>query len=274
MKKKILIFLFLIVVVGLLVYQFVFNKEDNKDLGAKKETEATKEVKDFTEKTFKEGQTIEELEKISNGAVFSEDILIGKDSYLREVPSVNTEKMDKYLKAQKKYASRVEDYIKNNIDYNMEDTVTSIEGIVSVTVTFKAYYYKWYLDELKLMEENLNKMSGYNPDATFDGKPSQDTNEIYFKIKVKAMEILDDYLDDYVNNYEHFTSVIKYDPKSESDTKDSQMMYYSNLSGRNFPSLERTTENYQKKINSRVSKMIETAKQNGTLDPNNPLKLK
>ena len=274
MKKKILIFLFLLIVAGLLVYQFVFNKEDNKDSGTVKEAEATKEVKDFTEKTFKEGQTIKDLEKISNGAVFSDDVLIGKDSYLREAPNVNTEKMAKYLKAQKEYASRVEDYIKNNFDYKIEETVTSIEGIVTVSVVFKSYYYKQYLDELRLIEENLLKMINYKPNATYDGKPSQDANEVYLKTKVKAMEILDDYLDDYKNDYEYFSSTIKYDPKSESDTKDSQMQYYSNLSGKNYPSLERTTDNYQKKINSRVSKIIETAKQNGTIDINNPLKLK
>lgn len=271
--KKILIFLTLIIISVFLVCHFIFNKDDNVNIDATKENKATEEVKSFTEKTFSEGQTIKELSEISNGDVFSEDILIGEESYLREKPSIEDDELDKYKKAQKKYASRVEEYIKKNFDYKIENTITSIEGIVAVTVTHKNYYYFWYLVELKVMEEQLLKMSGYIPDSTFDGKVSQETNKIYYKIKIKAMEILDDYLDDYVNDNEYFTSTIKYDPKNKSNTADSIMQYNSNLSGAGYSDLNMNSPSFQKKVNERVNSMINKAKQEGILNTKDLLKL-
>ena len=231
MKKKIVLIIALILLVILIIFMLFPKKENQSEKKPTKEELATNEIKNFTNKTFDDGFDKKELEKEFGGKTFSDDILIGEESYLRENPSAVRSNIDDYLDMQKKNASNVEKQIKDNFDYQMEKTVTSVEGIVCVTVNFKSYYYMWYLDELRSLQAQLLQMSHYTPVATFDGKVSEETNVTMYKAKIKAMEILDNYLSDYKNDNEYFTSTIKYDPKSEQNTNDSIRQYYSNLGG-------------------------------------------
>lgn len=274
MRKKLTLIIVLVLVIIMIIFMLLPKKEISDVKQPTKEELATKEIKSFTNKTFDDGFNLKELEKKFGSETFSDDILIGEESFLREKPAVVRINVDDYLEAQDKYASRVEKQIKDNFDYKMEETVTSVEGIVCVTVLFKSYYYIWYLDELRALQTQLLQMSNYKPVATFDGRSSDETNAVVYKAKIKAMEILDSYLNDYKNENEYFISTIKYDPKSQQNTNDSIRQYYSNLGGLSYPSLERTTEKYQKNIKDRIAKIIETSKHNGILLTDDVLKLK
>jgi len=102
-------------------------------------------------------------------------------------------------------------------------------------------------------------------------------NESYLILNetiIKKMKVYRPLLNDYKNENEYFISTIKYDPKSQQNTNDSIRQYYSNLGGLSYPSLERTTEKYQKNIKDRIAKIIETSKHNGILLTDDVLKLK
>lgn len=274
MKKK-YFWLLLIVIVLVIILFFVFSKKENKDDSTKPEdslAKAEEKVNDMTDKMIQGELTSENLQDFIGDKVMSYKIIIGEDSLLRERTTSKGGKLDDYEKAQDEYASRVEEYIKNNFEYKIDSTETSVEGNDIVTVTFKTYYYYAYLEDMGSIVWELLTYSGVDEYEDFAGNESNELKEKKYKAKVKAMEILDNYLDNYINSYEYLTeNIITYHGNEES-TYNSYESYLRALGGdkyeykTNFPELSTSDK--------RVSKYINEAKAKGILDVKNPLKLK
>lgn len=271
MKKKIIILLIILTLIGAII--FINLKSDKKQLKKTKEEEMSEKVEEFTKAVTSDKITKEEFTKITGAKIFKEDIMLGKETFLREKPPINEEKIKKYIKAQDKYATNVENKIKENFEYKIEKTITSVDHVIVTTVKFKSYYYSWYLLELMQTQEKLLKQIYYKAETGFDGNLTEQSKIIEYKSKIKAMEILDSRLDDYQNKDEYMTFDIKYTEKDRNESKNSIMQYYSSLKGDYYPNANVYTEEFQKKSISRVEKIIEKAKQDGIINPNNPLKL-
>lgn len=273
MKKKIIIIMLLIVLVILLLI-LKNSKIDKTEPKKTKEEEIAEKVEEFNKIVTSEKITQEEFTKLTGAKVFKEDIMIGKETYLREKPVVSEEKIEEYLKAQKKYATNVENKIKENLEYKIEKTITSVDDIIVTTVKFKSYYYSWYLLELKQIQAKLLKQIEYKTEIGFDGAPTEKSKITEYKAKIKAMELLDNRLDDYKNQNEYMTFDIKYTAKDKEENRNSIMQYYYNLKGDYYPSTNIYTEEFQKMTNSRVEEIIEKSKQDEILNPKDPLQLK
>ncbi|MCI9084300.1 MAG: hypothetical protein HFH46_01615 [Bacilli bacterium] len=276
MKKKIIIIIIPLLILSMTIGIIILkNSETSKTEPKKtKEEEISEKVEKFTKTATSEKITQEKLTQITGAKIFKEDIMLGQGTYLREKPVVPEEKIEEYLKAQDKYATNVENQIKENLEYKIEKTITSVDDIIVTTVKFKSYYYSWYLLELKQIQANLLKQIGYKIETGFGGTPTQQTKINEYKAKIKAMEILDNRLEDYKNQDEYMTFDIKYSAKDKDENRNSIMQYYSNLKGDYYPSTNIYTEEFQKMASNRVEEIIKKAKQDGTLNSKDPLKLK
>lgn len=271
-KKIVFAILILIIIVGAVV--ILKPKEDEKENNKIDKNQVAEEISDFTKETVSDTSTKKGIEERVGQEVSSMDLLAGKDSYLREVPTISGEDISEYKTKANEYASRVESYIKNNLDYTIDSTTESVDGQTLVVVTIKTYYYNWYLNDLTKLQSEISKLAGYDYETSFDGKPTNETNTYMFKSKVKAMELLDNYLDDYINNYEHLTIDVIYDPDDPKVTNSSLMSYYLQLGGINYKSMQPGTKEFQDKQATKIKKIIDTALQTGEMNKNNPLKLK
>lgn len=276
MKKKIIIIistlLILSIIIGIIILK---NSKVSKPEPKKtKEEEISEKVEKFTKTATSEKITQKKLTQITGAKIFKEDIMLGQETYLREKPIISEEKLEEYLKVQDKYATNVENQIKENLEYKIEETITSVDDIIVTTVKFKSYYYSWYLLELKQIQANLLKQIGYKIETGFDGTPTQQTKTNEYKAKIKAMEILDYRLEDYKNQDEYMTFDIKYTAKDKDENRNSIMQYYSNLKGDYYPSTNIYTEEFQKMASNRVEEIIKKAKQDGILNSKDPLELK
>lgn len=276
MRKKALIIIAIIIVILIIGIVLFINHPKDSDNKTKKTTEevATEKVDDFTKTIISDDITKEKLSKMTGAEIFSEDIMLGKETYLREKPKVAKEKIQEYINAGDKYATNVENQIKENFDYNIEKTITSMDKIATVSVKFKSYYYSWYLAELELIKDKILNHIGYSPKTGFDGNLDEESAATLYKAKIKAMEILDSHLNDYINKDEYMTFDIRYIPNNKEENKNWIMQYYSCLKGDYYPSTNIYTDAFQKKAADRVDKIIENAKQNKTLDSDDWLKLK
>lgn len=269
MKHKKIIFacliIILVVVVILKPSKSSNEKIDNESISSK--------VDSFTEQVIDDTYTKKDIEKIVGQEISSMDLLVGKDSYLRNIPVVSGEDISLYEKKLEEYAFNVESYIKENLDYKIDNVVETVDNQTLVNLTIKTYYYRWYLNDLIKLQNEIGKIAGYDYETLFDGKPSNDTKLHVFKSKVKSMELLNDYLEDYVNDYEYLSVEIVYDLNDPKITNASLMSYYLQLSGMNYKNKDFSTKEFQEEQSLKIQNIIDAAISNGTLDENNPLKL-
>lgn len=276
MNKKTIIFITIIIILLIFTTVILLSKKNGNtklDNKSKRETEVQEDFKEFTEMYMKSGMSKHELELKTNNSVLPEDIMIGKDSYLRLMPLKGNDNLNKYEKQQNFYAENVEKYIMDNFDFKIESTVTTVDNQILVKVLFKSYYYRWYLNELQRLQQKLITMAGYDSEEIYSGAGKEKT-EIIYKSKIKAMEILNNYLNDYLNNYELISADVIYDFNDKTVEQSTLESYYLKLSGIDYPQIELGSDEFQKKMDKRIKQFIETAIQNGTLDKKDPLKLK
>jgi len=275
MNKKKIIFLVILIlfVFGIIIYFLSNEKENNSDSKQTQETNNEKIVEEFTLAYVKNGIQKQEIETKVGDVISSERIMIGSDSYLRQALLKSDSSLEKYEEVQKKYASRVEKYIGDNFTYNIDLTTTTIDKQVLTKVTFRGYYYQWYLNELQNLQSKLIHMAGYDIEKIYS-EVGKDVEKIIYMSKIKAMEILDNYLDNYINEYEYATADIITDFNDKTVQQASLMSYYLQLSGLGYKQVSVETDEFQKKMSDRVDAFISNALEDGTLDKSDPLKLK
>ena len=109
--------------------------------------------------------------------------------------------LKKYAKAQDYYANQVEKRMKDNFSYQLGEFLMADEGANIVQkVTFQSYYLELYQLDWSLLQTELLNRIGFNKNLA-DDLSNEDVQTIY-KAKVKAMEIMNDYLDNYENKDE------------------------------------------------------------------------
>lgn len=158
-------------------------------------------------------------------------IMTGENSPFREKPSdklINKYNLEKYVKKQEELAKNLEQHIKENFSYKIEGTVEE-ETYLSVLVTYKSYYYLNYSKDLGQIQMQLLAKAGYNLEENIveNNKFIVDS----FKAKIKAAELLNDYLDKYNNNSETNTIYIKFINKEKKSSFDNLQSYLINLNG-------------------------------------------
>lgn len=221
------------------------------------------------------GMSKEDYKKITGKDFIPQYILIGEDSFLKESISFNLKKKDNFSSYEEKmyeYANNVEKKIQENFESKITEVLKSGEGNTIIKLTYKPYYYCLYLHDLETIISKLLDYKGYKKDI-----PDEDAEkgEIdYYKAKIKAMEIIDNYLDDYKNNYEYFDQDIIFRGNDLNAPNAYIESYLLTISGNLSKNIDLGDENYLSKRDKIVESYINNAVQNGTLDKSDPLKLK
>ena len=292
MKKKIILICIAVLGIGLLIGGAVLSfsapssekknpKNPSGELKDIQTEEVTKdEITKYIELLYSDDVTVEKVEKFTGSDVGSEMLFIGKDSYLREMPSkkiMNTYKLDEYREKQDIYVSSVEKLMRDNLDYQLGEYIVSEEGDIVQEFRYRTYYYQLYLGDLNEIMNRLmpNVFTNYSEMLVRD-LTEEELAKMY-QLKVKALEIMNDYINNYVNNNE----VVSFDLIYKKDNNKILQDYFSllmQLNGSFYQNVSfQTLEEEQAMISNRttrVQEMIQTAISNQTLDMTNPLQLK
>lgn len=292
MKKKIILICIAVLGIGLLIGGAVLSvfapssekknpKNPSGELKDIQTEEVTKdEITKYIELLYSDDVTVEKVEKFTGSDVGSEMLFIGKDSYLREMPSkkiMNTYKLDEYREKQDIYVSNVEKLMRDNLDYQLGEYIVSEEGDIVQEFRYRTYYYQLYLGDLNEIMNRLmpNVFTNYSEMLVRD-LTEEELAKMY-QLKVKALEIMNDYINNYVNNNE----VVSFDLIYKKDNNKILQDYFSllmQLNGSFYQNVSfQTPEEEQTMISNRttrVQEMIQTAISNQTLDMTNPLQLK
>lgn len=292
MKKKIILICIAVLGIGLLIGGAVLSvsapssekknpKNPSGELKDIQTEEVTKdEITKYIELLYSDDVTVEKVERFTGSDVGSEMLFIGKDSYLREMPSkkiMNTYKLDEYREKQDIYVSNVEKLMRDNLDYQLGEYIVSEEGDIVQEFRYRTYYYQLYLGDLNEIMNRLmpNVFTNYSEMLVRD-LTEEELAKMY-QLKVKALEIMNDYINNYVNNNE----VVSFDLIYKKDNNKILQDYFSllmQLNGSFYQNVSfQTPEEEQTMISNRttrVQEMIQTAISNQTLDMTNPLQLK
>lgn len=292
MKKKIILICIAVLGIGLLIGGAVLSvsapssekknpKNPSGELKDIQTEEVTKdEITKYIELLYSDDVTVEKVERFTGSDVGSEMLFIGKDSYLREMPSkkiMNTYKVDEYREKQDIYVSNVEKLMRDNLDYQLGEYIVSEEGDIVQEFRYRTYYYQLYLGDLNEIMNRLmpNVFTNYSEMLVRD-LTEEELAKMY-QLKVKALEIMNDYINNYVNNNE----VVSFDLIYKKDNNKILQDYFSllmQLNGSFYQNVSfQTPEEEQTMISNRttrVQEMIQTAISNQTLDMTNPLQLK
>lgn len=233
MKKKIftiVIVIGLLFIIGGIVLSFVEPQRTTPEKKLSVKEQAIDASKKAVNDILDSSMTPEKLKDKYNVSVGSEAILVGNHSILREKSSLE-KKLTDYAKAQDYYASRVEKKMQDTFSYRLGDYLVADEGKnVIQKLYFKSYYLELYLMDMNALQDMLLSRVGFSA-YDKEGDLTDDDLRLMYKAKVKAMEIMDNYLDNYINSEEE----IEYDMIYSVNGKElGKLDYYSlvcNVSG-------------------------------------------
>ena len=253
-KKKRLVFmsgtLILIIIVALLI-AFV-DKPDN--------TMKTRIIKinDLITTSASKNSILKVIEAKDIDAI---NIMTGPDSYIRQKPNskiINENNLQSYVVTQNKLSERIEKRVINSLDYSIADMTTVENNARIYHVRLKTYYQMEYIQDLRLMTDELLK------------RVIVENEEVdRYKAKIIAMKVLDKKLKEYENIDEYcVANVYKYSDSKES-TATSLKSYLAALQGVNYNNdriieLEETRE-------TRINDYIEQAIEEKIIDKDNIL---
>lgn len=289
MKKKVILIGIILVgfclaIGGVVISVFPPFSDENIESKTLKDVQTEKVTRDeiinYIELLYSDSVTLKQVEKITGTDVSADMLFIGKDSYLNELPSdkiIKDYDLSEYVEKQKIYVSHVEDVIRSNLDYQLGEYIVSEEGDVVQKFSYRTYYYQLYLGDLN---EVMNNLIPYVFDDYSDmlvrNLTDQELAKMY-QLKVKALEIMNDYINNYINNDE----VIAFDLIYKKDNNKILQDYFSllmQLNGSFYQNVSyQSVEEEQVAISnrtSRVQEIINNAVNNQILDMTNPLQLK
>lgn len=233
MKKKIftiVIIVGILFIIGGIVLSFVEPQRTTPEKKLSVKEQAIDASKKAVNDILDSSMTPEKLKDKYNVSVGSEAILVGNNSILKEKSSLE-KKLTNYAKAQDYYASRVEKKMQDTFSYRLGDYLVADEGKnVIQKLYFKSYYLELYLMDMNALQDMLLSRVGFSA-YDKEGDLTDDDLRLMYKAKVKAMEIMDNYLDNYINSEEE----IEYDMIYSVNGKElGKLDYYSlvcNVSG-------------------------------------------
>lgn len=287
MKKKIILIVIILVGFGLLIGGVVISvftpsttnkpKTELKDIQTEQVTKD--EVTKYIELLYSDDVTIAKVEKFTGSDIGNDVLFIGEDSYLRERPSnkvINKYNLQEYKNKQDIYASNVEKIMRDNLDYQLGEYIVSEEGDIVQKFSYRTYYYQLYLGD-------LNEVINILMPSVFDNYSEMLVRDLteeelvkMYQLKIKALEVMNDYVNNYVNNDEIISFDLIYKKENNKILQD----YFSllvQLSGSFYQNVSyQTAEEEQIMISNRITRVqeiINTAVNNQTLDMANPLQL-
>jgi len=273
-KKRFIVTLIFVVVLCLIFMnqkETVVPEKNDQELDLE---QIQTEITNFTTMVIEEGINKDNLNKMTKqegGTLF---IPVGSDSYVRQKANVSGIDVNEYENAQEKYTLFLEEKIKENFEYEMGKEILTVDKSYLIPVTIKSYYYSLYVDDLNYLSGKLLEHKGYSPSVDFLGNETNESKAEMYKAKIKAMEILNNYIDEYYNDDEYLTIEI-ISGKDKKENGQELMDYLVAISGEKYSNsaMSLGVETYLQKQEERISNYIKEAISQGILDLNTPLEL-
>lgn len=279
----------LVIIVGVIVF-FLMNQNQNKDDSedSKFQTQETpdpatdknipvidKKTKDTTESMVDSSINTNDLAKQMDTELTIFDAYLSSDSFLRsQVKQKNKNQVQGYEEAQARYASHVEEYIRNNTSYTFGTPLFSENNYVQ-TVTVKPYYYQLYEMHLTEIMDQLLEMSGFDLTRI---EENDEWEVAFYKAKVKAMELLDSNLDYYVATDSDIVNVdLIYVKKGNEYVCEDYIGLLNALKGGYSPKFEFANDQeataFANEIETYCTNLVNQAQSSGKIQTSNPLAL-
>ena len=289
MKKKVIVVCIILLgisllVGGVLISVFTPSSDSSKKEKKLKDIQTEQVTKDeitgYIELLYSDKATIEDVKKIADADISGDMLFIGKDSYLRQTSSnkiMTRYSLGEYKKKQDIYASNVEKLMRENLNYQLGEYIVSEEGDIVQKFSYRTYYYQLYLGDLNQLISTLmpNVFEDYS--SMLVRELNDEELAKMYQLKVKALEIMNDYINNYVNENEVVSFDLIYKKQGDKIVQD----YFSllmQLNGSFYQNVSyQTADEEQALISDRVARvqgMINAAISNQTLDMANPLQLK
>ncbi len=194
-----------------------------------------------------------EIEKVLGTPITNQLFITGKESYIMESPNedlIKKYKLESYVKKQKKYASHIQEAFKERFQFELLHSED--EGdVVYKDFQFITIYYGLYKEDLNSLVDIGVKMK--NLDLTRIER-SEKLQIEWYKIKVLAMQILDQNLDIYKNlNNEALEIKIPYN-KNNKNNNDAFLTLLCNINGLTYKNADFTVPENKKLQEERLKK--------------------
>lgn len=245
----------ILIVIGLVIIGFNVIRPSGID------EEATKNLINNLNDKLLNGASAEEIKQLTGIPEINPlSLLTGPDSFVALKPSEEVElanNLTEYVTLQTQLVKNVEEKIRTNFTYTVEEETDNTENYVVYKVALKSYYQIAYLLDLQELQKQL---------LALDQSPeSLEIKE--YKAKVVAMKILDEKLDEYVNDDEYSIANV-YEYKNDKEkTIASLSAYLSILQGLNYHD-KIIMEQYEQNRVERIASYITSAKQNNIIKEN------
>lgn len=249
-KHKIIILLiaiFLVIVcLGLAIY-FYINPAEIK-LNSKKNVENyIEKINSFILK----GKTNDEYNRIFKYKIDEDLIILGEKAYQNKKPSKDIIKkynLEEYVKEHDKLSKNLEEKIKENFEVKIQK-IEKLADVFKATINYKTFYYSSYIEDLKALESNILFIVGIKYTNT-NLSEKEEANR--YKAKVKAMKIMDEYLDEYINKNETIILTLFLRQNNSSKYVNEIKWYLNNIVGYNYEKAPKYDAN---RINEYASKI-------------------
>lgn len=289
MKRKIILFIIIFLGLGLLIGGVVISvftpstttttklEAELKDIQTEQVTKD--EVTKYIELLYSDDVTAAKVEKFTGSDIGHDMLFIGKDSYLRKRPSnkvIDKYNLQDYKNKQDIYASNVEKIMRDNLDYQLGEYIVSKEGDIVQKFSYRTYYYQLYLGDLNEVINILIPSVFDNYSEMLVRNLTEEESVKMYQLKIKALEIMDSYVNNYINNDEIISLDLIYKKENDKILQD-YFTLLMQLSGSFYQNVSYQTPEEEQTIISnrtaRVQEIVNTAVNNQTLDMTNPLQL-
>ena len=242
----------------------------NKNIEEIQTKEKTKnEINSLVNLIFDEKVTKEKLGKVIGVEPSEANIFYGEDSFVRSINN-NVSSISKYDEALEKYANDLENIIKDNFNFQIEDYIVSEDGAIVQRVNYRTYYYVDFVkDYLTLCNKLLSYINIDLDNNVEKGVVTKTDSEIIYKVNVKALEIMSNYFEDYINEDETLSYELIY-RKGDKEINNEYFSLFMYLSGALYEECELEDNTRDERINN----MINNAINDGSFNTDNPYDLK
>lgn len=258
-KKKVIICIIVIVVaiIAILALNIISETDDNSLTHLEKVENTIQDYFLTTDTSFAK------IESITENILTNNYIALGENSFIRATVN-SSEDLSSYKKVQEKYATIVEEKYLAGTSYEVEQQE---DGNLSFEI--KPWYFLLYSDDVSTLGSKLLNMTGINADSMLE--EDYKTYEVWaYKAKVKAMTIINDYLEYYENRDEIRYFTFYFDGNKPLENQ--YLSLYYNLVGATSDCMLLNGDDLQGQ-DKRISEYLESAIEKGMLDTNNPLEV-
>lgn len=247
MKKYIAIIL--AIVIAIVIFFYSTNLDEKK---VNIELKTKKEITTLIEDVFtKQNITRKELEDQIEMPISNQLFTLGKEAYIAEHPDSSSEQkynLTAYIKKQQKYQKRIEKEFLKTFHYTVDKKERKEDTIIN-HIRIVTFYYGLYSSDLNMLlswamnKKNINSMHL---------ERSEKLQIEVYKLKVLAMEVLDNHFETYQNKINEVVEMQMIYKNGLPNSRDEVFSLFCNVNGLTYPNADFSNSESKKKQEERL----------------------